>query len=273
MIGLNTLLKNAGIDPAKTRLVRHQDTSSAARHRTPYDLWAANDGRFELYQRIQGKERFRDALSIASFVATPWNETLFVGAYTVKGVGRAPAGTIDPIAARDMAGHYFYDLESVKSLQDYAGRVIIEWGPAARIWIQWAHKRDRPIIEIRREAFERPFPGFSSFSWRIKDLASVPRSWRETLSSVSGVYVLVCQSTGRKYVGSADSEGGFWSRWEAYARNGHGGNAGLKLDPEKDYRVSILEVASSFTTRNEIQALEARWKDKLETRKFGFNRN
>lgn len=76
MLQFNTLLMEEGIEPADVRLVRHQDTRHGKGHLTPFDLWRANDGRFELYQRIQGREVFGSANYIAAFVATPRNETL-----------------------------------------------------------------------------------------------------------------------------------------------------------------------------------------------------
>jgi hypothetical protein len=76
---------------------------------------------------------------------------------------------------------------------------------------------------------------------------------------------------GKHYVGSASGDGGFWERWDNYYRTGHGGNEGMKLAPGNDYQVSILEVASSSLSRDEIVRTEERWKDKLLTRSFGLN--
>jgi len=45
----------------------------------------------------------------------------------------------------------------------------------------------------------------------------------------------------------------------------------MKLAPETDYQVSILEFASSSLSRDEIIRMEERWKDKLLTRTFGLN--
>src|SRR5947209_4246210 len=91
MIGLNYFFRNAGIDLARARLVRHQD-NRAASGSSPHDLWMAADGRFEMYQRIQGKERFKSVDRVIAFVATPLDETLFVGVYQVRGVGKVPPG-------------------------------------------------------------------------------------------------------------------------------------------------------------------------------------
>ena len=271
LIELNDLLQKARIDIGRARLVRHQDNRSAV-GTSPYDLWIAADGRFEMYQRIQKYERFGNADRVISFVATPLNETLFVGVFAVRGVGFVQTGTIDPSSKRDVTGCHLYDLKLTDLLQEYAGRIVVEWGAGYRSWVQRPDRRNKPVIEIRRRAIEPPFPGFAAFSCRISELSSVPTTWRQVLSAVCGVYLLVCRSTGKQYVGSAYGAGGFWARWEDYFRNGHGGNVGMKSHPFNDYKVSVLEFTSSSSTKSEIIQAEERWKDQLLTRKFGLNK-
>lgn len=40
-----------------------------------------------------------------------------------------------------------------------------------------------------------------------------------------------------------------------------------------DYQVSILEVAGTAATVDEILGMEIRWKEKLQSRQMGLNRN
>jgi hypothetical protein len=225
-----------------------------------------------VYQRIQSKDRFKSTDWVIAFVATPLDETLFVGIYRVRGIGTVPPGMTDPVGGHDVTGLFLYDIERDDTLLEYAGRIIVDWGTGFRSWVQRPDRQDKSIVEIRREAIEPPFPGFTSFSWRIRELSSVPSSWRGARSAVSGVYLLACLSTGQQYVGSAYGSGGLWARWENYFRTGHGGNEGMKLVPENDYQVSILEFASSTLSSDEVIRMEERWKAKLLTRKFGLNR-
>src|SRR3546814_6083265 len=60
----------------------------------------------------------------------------------------------------------------------------------------------------------------------------------------------------------------FRSRWTGYARDGHGGNIGLKSRELSDYQVSILEVCGSGLTVDEIIRVEALWKAKLQSREW-----
>lgn len=272
MIGFNTILRDEGVDPAEVKLARHQRTGQKGRP-TPYELWIADDGRLELYQRIQKKVRFEKAKFVAAFVATPLNETLYVGMFALCGVGTAEPGLHCPVGGHEVAGYLLYDLREVNQLAEYRGRLVVDWGQGYRSWVQQAKKQDKPVIEIKRYIGEPKFPGFSDFRHRLSDLTSVPSSWRMVLSSVSGVYLLVCLETGKQYVGSASGEGGFWARWENYVSSGHGGNVRMKGLPNRDYQVSVLEIASSSAASDEIAGMENRWKERLMTRKFGLNEN
>jgi hypothetical protein len=60
---------------------------------------------------------------------------------------------------------------------------------------------------------------------------------------------------------------------EEYFATGHGGNVGLRSRQPEDYRVSILETVGSAATAADLLALESRWKDKLQSREMGLNRN
>ena len=273
MITFNALLRAEAIDPVTVKLVRHQDHRISGRP-TPYKLWRQRDGSFEKYQSIQSRPKiFARAKLLASFVATPLNETLFVGLYAINGSGKAPAGLIDPISSESVEGFGLYDLQLLPSLSDYQGRLSIIWGDGYRAWVQRAERNEKKILEIRRDENEPPFPGFLDFRERLSCLASIPMKWREALSSVSGIYLLTCPRTGEQYVGSAYGANGFWGRWEEYASNGHGGNRRMKDRQHSDYHVAVLEVAASSTSFENLIAMENRWKEKLQARDFGLNAN
>ncbi|SEV92608.1 GIY-YIG nuclease family protein [Luteibacter sp. 329MFSha] len=271
MITINALLEINGIDLKTTRLVRHQDKRGTL-GRTPHSLWLSDDGSFDRYQAIQGTERFSVGGSIVSFVVTPIGETIFVGVYTVDAIGVTADDTVDPLLGHDVTGLHSYTLSPHPALAEYRGRIVIEWGPGARAWVQRGGMT-KPVIEIRRAHTDPPYPGHDGFMHTIRDLGHVPQTWRTVLTAAKGVYLLVSLKTGKQYVGSATGEDGFWGRWATYAANGHGGNIGLKLASEDDYAVTILEVASSKASVADILASEAKWKAKLLTKLHGTNRN
>ncbi|ACS31771.1 hypothetical protein [Micrococcus luteus] len=86
-------------------------------------------------------------------------------------------------------------------------------------------------------------------------------------------------------MGKADGERGVLGRWEAYGRDGHGGNVALRdalelgdaleLDPAQPerYTFSLLRVFGSNTPQAQIDAAEKHYKEALMTRRFGLNRN
>lgn len=275
-ITFNTILRGAGVDPADVRLVRHQD-QRAERGRTPYELWRDDRAKFENYQRVQqikSRPKFR-APYWASFVGTRDGDTLFVGLYRAKCLGllqedmpRPHREGVDKAGTCDV-----YSLTPEASLADLDGRLLIAWGDGARAWIQHADRRDKAVVEIRRKFSEPGFPGFLEFREPLSRIEGLPRGWVETLRSSRGVYLLTCPKTKEQYVGSATGEECFWQRWMEYARTGHGGNVGLKSRDPSDYQVSILEVAGSAATTEDILRMERRWQSKLQSREMGLNRN
>jgi hypothetical protein len=153
------------------------------------------------------------------------------------------------------------------------GKLFIEWGPATRTWVQRADQQNKRVKELRTEFKEPDFPGFLNFVSPLSKLDALPKGWTTALQSSKGVYLLTCPKTKEQYVGSARGAEGFWNRWQFYAQTGHGHNVGLKSRAPSDYQVSILEVAGSASTDNDILAMEQRWKTKLQSQEMGLNRN
>src|SRR5690606_31806363 len=98
-------------------------------------------------------------------------------------------------------------------------------------------------------------------------------SWRTALASVMGIYLITDTRDGRHYVGKADGSENIRQRWGVYAANGHGGNVELRrLDPGT-FRYSLLRVFDPSTPGREIDAAEGHFKDALDSRRHGLNRN
>ncbi|MFM2293707.1 MAG: hypothetical protein RLZZ350_120 [Verrucomicrobiota bacterium] len=274
-IMLNTILQAAGFNLSDVRLLRHQD-NRAAKDKTPYKLWCDNRQQFELYQATQGvkNENKMKASYWASFVGTPGDETLFVGIYRVRSKKLLERDTPKPhMDGVDEAGCYHvYDLAVEQRLEDLIGKMVIEWGEGTRSWIQRADNQNKEIVELRRQFKEDDFPGFLNFIKSLSELEKLPTGWINVLKSSKGIYLLTCPKTKEQYIGSATGESGFFGRWQEYA-NGHGGNVALKSRDPSDYQVSILEVAGTALNAEQILDLEKMWKQKLQSREMGLNRN
>lgn len=276
-IMLNTILTDASLLLRDVRLLRHQDRR-AQKGYSPYEMWRDDRRLFELYQSHQGiknRNRFGDASFWASFVVTPDGQTLFAGLYAVRFRGLLEQDRPAPWrSGTEKAGKsHVYEQTLDGRLADLIGKLYIDWGRGTRGWIQRSDKQDKTIVELRREFKEPEFPGFAGFMEPLSRIASLPKTWIEPLRATRGVYLLTCPRTKEQYVGSASGADGFWGRWQFYAQNLHGGNVGLKSRELSDYRVSILEIAGLTATIDDILGLEVRWKNKLQSRDMGLNRN
>lgn len=271
----NLLLRDAGIDPDDVRLLRHETRKH--RGRTPYSIWRRDPALLERYQSTQertGRSYFASRYW-AAFVVSPNGRTVFVGLYEVHGVMPVPEGWTHPLndAPLDPATEDLYQLTDTGLLREYGGRLVIDWGAAARSWRQIASRQDKPIVELRERTIDPPYPGHAALVLQLSDVEALPLGWRAVLAHTGGVYLLTCPKTREQYVGSATGEEGFLSRWLQYARDGHGGNIALRSRDPENYRISILQVAGSDDDRATVEHLEALWKTKLQSREMGLNRN
>ena len=278
MLRFSTLLGSVGIDPASVRLLRHQPTLASGAHLL--DLWRSDPQGFEGYQSLQlrAKRSFFAHPCWASFIGTWDGRTVFAGLYAVSDPEPVESGCIEPLTGElcERATTDRYRLDPVAAFAPYAGRLLIDWGGGSsgkRAWVQRADRQDKTITAILEHAIERSFPGFMAFHARLDELASLPLAWAEKLLHARGVYLLSCRDTGTTYTGSATGHGGFWARWQDYAVSGHGGNVGLRTINTSRFQVSILQLAGSADTQDDILAMEQLWKTKLLSREFGFNRN
>jgi hypothetical protein len=275
-IMFNTIIVDSGLSLKDVRLIRHKD-KRAMKGSSIYELWLDNRDKFEWYQSTQ-KIKDRKKLNApywAVFVVNPSNETMFVGIYSVNYLGLLEKDTPMPhMKGIDKAGSLdVYKLVLNEKLSDLIGKLVIDWGPANLAWVQYPIRRNKSIT-ILRKAFQEPeFPGFLNFIKPLSKLQNLPLSWQSVLSSSCGVYLLTCPKTKEQYVGSATGENGFWGRWQDYIKKGHGGNVGLKSREPSDYQVSILEVAGTSSTVEDIRIMEGRWQSKLQSREMGLNKN
>lgn len=273
----NMLLDELGIAPSDVRLLRHQPKVGST---LLLDVWRTDRTLFDDYQshQVAARRSYFAGKYWVSFVGSWDGRTLFTGLYSVGAPTTINEEVIAPISGNsDAAGTIdLYPFEHLGALEPYEGRLFIDWGGGAsgkRAWIQRADQQDKLITELHLSGAEMPFPGTMELTAPLSALADAPPSWMEPLSAARGVYLLTCPRDGSLYVGSATAAGGFWSRWSEYRANGHGGNVALVGREPSDFVVSVLQVAGSTDTIDDILAAEARWKAKLLSRELGLNRN
>ena len=241
----------------------------------PLDVFLS--GHFEAWQRWQSKRNFERAFIVALIQLKQSDRWLFAGAYLAKGseyiTGESP--------------HHAYDTEELPELRDYAGRLVIDFSRTGRqaylLAENWADELLISEMYAKRVVVE-DFKGYDCTSITKSTLNLIVNqhieSWYAALSNVSGVYLITDTKTGKLYVGSATGSGGIWQRWCDYAHDGHGGNQGLQQvlseqgqDYAVNFRYSILEIADTHASSDDVLARESYWKTLLCSKEHGYNGN
>ena len=170
-----------------------------------------------------------------------------------------------------------FDLVTSEHLAELRDRLVIGWR-SPRTWrLNGPTAAEYPVVEIA-DAQPVPFPGFDRLVLDRPQMQAVMRehryaAWRTALSSVVGIYLITDTRDGRQYVGKADGAESIRQRWSAYAANGHGGNVELRNVDPTSFRYSILRVFDPSTPTPVIDEAESHFKNALDTRDHGLNRN
>ncbi|RSK38964.1 GIY-YIG nuclease family protein [Hymenobacter perfusus] len=273
VLSLQELLYYRGLPPqARTKLVRHRDTSGAL---DVHEVYRNRYADFLDYQRQQGNPIFHKCDYVVACLGESGSQARFVGVYRVLSV------------ERETDEHYYYQLTEVPGFEELKDRVLIEWGKAALSWHQWL-RPDTPkvVLEIQPKPFSRPFTDYLDFTLSFAELQELvgsqsPRDdWRRMLSAVAGIYLILDSFTGQQYIGSAYGEGGVWQRWSVYAKtNGHGNNVALRSllatapDHARHFQFTLLMTLPKSMTDHEVWQHEKLFKRKLGSRAFGLNLN
>ena len=245
------------------------------------------EGLFELYQSLQARPIFSGCGQIVSFIGDGGTRARFVGVYrvlkqttSVKDVCPKIARIQNGQRPRNMRIHS----NASRHTQTWRGASSLIGGPVVLAWHQ--HLKNKRVIEILPKGRTlQPFSDYLDFTLtfgQLKDLFAtqiVHRDWHASLSAVAGIYLVLAETTGHQYVGSAYGLDGIWGRWAHYAGSGHGGNLLLKALLESDgaypgaFRYSVLQVLPKTTTPAEVIRWEAQYKRKLGSRATGLNSN
>jgi hypothetical protein len=289
MLDFRIMLELADLDPAETLVVRHVPVEKALRRVLPWlvvsrpDLWLA-------YQRIQWKSLERAmtrARSIASFIGQEPVTATFAGLYRIgewrtldlEGYRTFPGNAeLESLgmSGRDgtMGDCLAFDLEALDCHVDWIGRLMIEWPKPYQSWWRRADRASFPVTAITLDSrFGEAIPDWKDMVVSWNELQALPASWRAALAQWRGVYFIFDVERRAGYVGSAGGADNLLGRWLNYARSGHGGNRELRASIPANLRFSILERTSPDLDPASVVALEASWKERLQTRQFGLNLN
>lgn len=272
MLGLIQFLEASGVafDPADTKI--HLACWNGKEH--PIEVYYA--GKFQTWQEHQRRNNFKGAyvLGLIDIGAKRW---LFAGVYQILSSKPHPSVT----------GTVLYSTSLVAGQDDLLGRIVVEHHRTRQSYI-WCKPKGKsevklPILEIRRERMSiEEFPGYNAIRISHAKLQIITRqqisSWYAALSKIKGVYLILDTSTGKPYVGKASGSDGIWQRWCQYANNGHGGNVDLRqlllergVRHSRHFQYSILEIADTHASDQDVLLRESYWMNVLRSREFGLN--
>jgi hypothetical protein len=90
------------------------------------------------------------------------------------------------------------------------------------------------------------------------------REWR-------GVYLIVDQTDGARYVGSAYGADNLLGRWRAHVQGDQGITAKLRARNPAHFHFAILERMAPDDPAEDVIAREMTWIARLDTRRHGLN--
>lgn len=242
-------------------------------------------GEFKEWQEEQTNKNFSRPY-VLSLIYCRKDLWLFGGVYKI-------IGQPTPITKSNGWSGWKYQTELVDIQTDLIGRIFVSY--------KKEYRQSYPKLEMNPESGVSPrdivissildkrvsindFVGFDQVNIDYETLEVIIRdnipSWRSALSNVKGVYLIADRLTGKQYVGSAYGDECIWQRWTAYAKDGHGGNQELKMllaergaKYKYNFKYSILEVCNMNLGNEYIIGRESYWKEVLQTREFGLNKN
>ncbi len=180
----------------KVKFIRHREFEGIS---TFKDLVNNRDKLLEFQ-----KEQERDVFNcdyIVSFLALENTKALLFGVFKVE-------------KYQKKNDYIYYNLEELNVFNDLNERVIINWGnsrSSTRSWHQWYSTNIKEVIEILPEGSVGPFPGHLNFTLDFNELEKIVKhknankEWVVQLSSINGIYLILDNSTGKQYIGSANS--------------------------------------------------------------------
>jgi hypothetical protein len=292
LLDLRRLLEDEGLDPNKVLVLRHRPVEPRLRK---IFCWLAQEEPevFNAYQRSHGPKTetaVSNASQVVSFIGHEAGQALFIGIFDVQGsipvtradydrhpeyirlmeLGMSPWDETDP---RQTA--LIFDLQRTERLQQWTGKLVVDWPSPERSWYRWAGRNTFPVRAIHEDSrLVASMPAWHEISLGWEELAALPREWRGALAQWRGIYFVFDRSDGKGYVGSAYGSENMLGRWLNYSASGHGGNRLLQERDPIHFVFSILQRVSPDLPPEEVIALESSWKTRLHTRDpYGLNGN
>lgn len=288
MFTLEDILQKAGIPPKTVAVLFHAPPEPRFRRALP---WLVKSRReiFEAYQSYHSRIVESTLLRrdwMVSFVEIAPARHCFVGLY--RRVGQS-----------ECSGREIYDDKHVRYLADSLG-MGTGFKESPRMFMRFEFERDARLSSLEeRLVVERPrgrnmarlaenlrLPVLALYEesviaatppdWRgmilsAAEVREIPETWAARLRAWRGIYLVLDEADGARYVGSAYGEENILGRWRAHVSGDVGVTRELKKRDTRNFRFSVLERVSPDMEPEEVIAREHGWMDRLHTRRYGLN--
>lgn len=289
----NLLLRDGGFDPAQVSVILHTTNLHPLRELLPL-IVADHPDLFDAYQSVHSTPATAALAArpyAASFVPLAGRRMVFAGLFAVRSEGAFPVAEIyaDPRFARleqafgatdtgpeaNLAGggrQVRFAFARLEPLSDLVGRLTIA-APDGRTYVRIAANLDADIAGISEDSLLRRHPP----EWRemilsATELRSLPRDWAARLAEWRGVYLIVDQADGARYVGAAYGAQNLLGRWRAHVAGDRGVTIELALRNPASFRFSILQRLDPDLAPDQVIGIEHDWIRRLDTMRNGLNR-
>lgn len=297
MFDLKDVLQREGIAASDVNVMLHSPNEGDLQTMMP-SLVRTRPKAIQTYQAAHSKEAEKTLSQgrpwVASFVKTGVGNAkgtsamLFAGLFENHGATKRARTDIaaDPeiqwlkktfsyfsqLDADDWTHWTWFDLKLHARLQDLRGRLVIK----ARLtpnYVRLAENLQAPVLALhQKSSFGSAPPPWREMRPSAGMLRTLPASWVQKLRDWRGIYLIVDESNGARYVGSAAWADNFYGRWCAHVAGDHGATAGFVSCRPKNFRFSILERMSPDATVGEVSRREQTWMERLHAFEFGLNR-
>lgn len=292
------LLKKAGIDPMDVNILLHSPKGYLG------EVMPALVGKqlelLEAYQATHNRPAERALCGGRKFTAVflkvrgqtseGLTKLVFVGLYENNGAVKRTHEEIraEPQMARlrsefgvDAECDHFtpeqerlwFQFDLTERFEKLRGRLVI----GARLtqsYVRLAENLEAPVVAINEMAiYEQTPPSWRDFVVSSAMVKNMPTSWADMLRRWRGIYLIVDEMDGERYVGAAYGEDNLLGRWRQHVAGERGITVGLETRYTDKFRFSILELLAPEAESKDVLICEAGWKRRLHTMEHGLNEN
>jgi len=288
----STLLGEAGLSPEEVAICLHKPGDPVTRQA----LVVMAEERPDLFEAFQSthpaiqEATVRGRRYFASFVMTAPAELTFIGLYERHELARCTTEGLladrvfcEMLMLADghreglrpnverISGRIRFEMVPTPAFRSLSKRLVVA-DPGGRNYVRLADTTPLEIVEVKRVAkLIPPMPSWDALTLTKAELATLPREWAIRLAEWRGIYLIVDEADGARYVGAAYGDENLLGRWRTHVAGDTGVTRKLQKRDTGGFRFSVLELVSPAAAIKDVTAREQNWISRLHSREFGLN--